>query len=424
MVSEVFPQDPVRAARLGCLRSLVAGGQELFSPLAGKDVASAMAFLACTTPGLLGAEGSCLIPRVSSDEIGFAACGGKVQRSHVIQKGFLALVSDAGRTHGSAEVLQFGFDKYLYLVNFTKEGGGRVGSKPLWEVGPIPPERVSVTRASAEGFSCNNCDTRTFRPMESGERFLRGRLPVARHVKDFGFDETKSDLFSYQLFLQSYRVLLGSVNRGLGLEEFFMNAKQAGFGDVGQSRRDVDAFLHFNTLAAVVSLLEVKDLMDRRFLGLDVVPMRHNILLVYSAVPVASAGFHPFWVGDKYSYIIRSVLPDPVDPSFSWYILSCLEQDFFYLKIPMFYSSAFALQSVGGGKPSVDLFVDLASSDFYSWFSPEAYASFKKAWPLAAGFLEESHWGRYIDRYHSIHCGGRFCGDAGPSFLFGSFLRG
>ena len=424
MVSEVFPQDPVRAAQLRCLRSLVAGGQELFSPLDRSGIASSMAFLARTTPGLLGLEGSCLIPRLSLDETGIAVCDGKVQRSHVIQKGFLSLVSTAGRVQGSAEVLQFGFDKYLYLVNFTKEGHGGVGSKPLWEVGPIPPEKVSVARASAEGFSCNDCDARAFRPVEHGERFLRGRLPVVRHVKDFGFDEAKSDLFSYQLFLQSYRVLLGSVNRGLGLEEFFMNAKRAGSGDVGQSRRDEDAFLHSNTLAAVFSLLEVKDLMDRRFLGLDVVPMRHHVLPVCSAVPVASAGFHPVWVGDKYSYVIRSVLPDPVDPSFSWYILSCLEQDFYYLKFPMFYSSAFALQSVGGGKSSVDLFMNLVSSDFYSWFSPESYASFKKDWPLAAGFLEESHWGRYIDRYHSIHCGGRFCGDAGPSFLLSSFLGG
>ena len=166
---------------------------------------------------------SCLLPVLGGGS-SVSLCGSTdTQRSHIHSKPLLRGIGSPGSSPDSLFVLERLATDALYLANATKEGrSGKIGDKPVWEIGRVRPRSVRVRSASVRGFSCNGHDREVFRLIENiPVSFPQGFSP--RVVQDKGLPFSSADLFQYQLFLFNYRALVGTVSVFRGLSRSFSN---------------------------------------------------------------------------------------------------------------------------------------------------------------------------------------------------------
>ena len=224
----------------------------------------------------------CLIPRNDGNGLAAVDCTRDTQLSHTIQEAVLRRIA-SGET---PSVITFVPIDSPMLANAGKdEDGGLWGTFP-WDLHSLPLKREPIRSASTRHFSCNQCDSTTFRQIE--------RTPIAwpkwREVLFINELETDGHdpLFAHQMFLLAYRCLIKEISLARGSMASTLHRLENEDMDPQERGRTKQLYRQQHTLLDMH--LDQKTRFDGRLTGVASLPMIHHIVPVNPAFPMASVG--------------------------------------------------------------------------------------------------------------------------------------
>lgn len=370
--------------------------------LSGSEIEQRFERLAREDSLLRDKGGTCLMP-VLNAEGALRNCGSaKTQRSHVIQHPLLNLVGSGASSPSQKEVCEQLHLDPRYLASFTSAGaGGRPGDKFVWEIGRVPPRCVRTASASTRGFSCNACDNDVFEKLEIEPMGFPVTSNFVR-VDDLGTGPG-DNLFHYQLFLLSYRAVVGSLSLFRGTIAALDSTVNSS-GSVTPFRRQVQRF-RAEKLSAIFTVLNtVKKLMDHRVVGLKAIPMVHYLVPVKPAVFSTGCSVAP--CGS--SFFSKFLYPVDAESRQCWLIMSCLQRDFSALEAQMNQELKMLVSANFGGPKSRHLFVEFVTGFEFAYFQPDGYKEFAEKYPHFSERIEEMQVCLLIDHWYDAIIAGQF----------------
>ena len=147
----------------------------------------------------------CLIPRDDGNGRAVVDCARDTQRSHTVQEAVLRMIA-SGKT---PSVITFVPIDSQILANASKGEDGSLWSTLPWDLPSLPLKLEPIQTASTRHFSCNRCDSDTFRQIEHTpiEWPKWPQVLVINELETDGHDP----LFSHQMFLLAYRCLIKEI---------------------------------------------------------------------------------------------------------------------------------------------------------------------------------------------------------------------
>ena len=330
----------------------------------------------------------CLIPRDSGYGRASVDCRRDTQRSHTIQEAVLKGIASGN----PPSVITFMPIATELLANASKAGNGELWSTLPWDLDSLPLKREIVGTASTRHFSCNPCDSDTFRQIE--------HIPIAwpDWPECLVVDELQADdrepLLSHQLFLLAYRCLIKEVSLFRGLMELSLHR-------LGHEEMDPQDWIsternyQFHKWQLKKHLRQ-KTKFDRRLTKIAQCPMVHHIVPVKPAFPMASANVAGVDAPDFLKYATVTIYPErypsdvPTDELRHWMVVSAEAGHAWSMQSFLDGITRHALTTFESPELSVDWTVDhIGYSGFESVFGqPDGYMEFKELQPEAAQAIE------------------------------------
>ncbi len=351
----------------------------------------------------------CLIPQTNGENKAFTECNRATTSCHTIQKKALRIIADNEK--GKLVVLEF---MNINTARIATQGQGANGvlwqEKMPWDIETICPITVPITIASARHFACNVCDNATFRPIEDMEIAWPSQ-PEIIVIED---TETLQNqiAFSNQLFLMAYRCLLQKFSQFRGLvagNEFA--AKNQRISNVYRSTLE-DWKPEIQHAHKKLSYWKRK--YDRRLKDIAALPMKHWIVPVKPAFPMASTDLSPAASGHIATtvYPKERELPDGTIKVQHWMVITTEVEHVRTLDPVAEAMAVAAFQTLMNDQASIEWTVRRVTEDggLGTYANPRHYSMFRKQHPLASQRIERhipdtvvvEHYERNIGP--ALHC--------------------
>ncbi len=222
----------------------------------------------------------CLIPRDDGNGQAVVDCVRDTQLSHTIQEAVLKRIA-SGNT---PSVITFVPIDSPMLANASKDEAGSLWRTLPWDLSSLPLKLEPVRTASNRHFSCNQCDSTTFRQIEHSPIAWPDwpELLVINELEPDGQDP----LFSHQMFLLAYRCLIKEICFARG--SMMSSLHRLENEEMDQRERTRTEELYRSQKKLLDQHLRHKTKYDRRLTGVAPLPMIHHVVPVNPAFPMAS----------------------------------------------------------------------------------------------------------------------------------------
>lgn len=365
--------------------------------IAPEDIEPIFAIFNQEVNSYLDKDGNCLMPKENQGTIRLC-WSDKVQMSHVISEPVLKRIASPTNPPGRLEVLEQSALVKNHIAQATKgHPKGMFGDKRPWQIGRVPPQKRNVSVASCRGFSCNPCDAKTFRNLESQKVEFPEPNGVAQ-IHDEG-NHQNNPLLHDQLFLLSYRAVTASISELRGSTKA-MEIAATPQKDPFEHRRllQLERALELRRITAT-RLEPIKTLMDYRVAQIHQIPMVHYLVPI--TLPVPTTGCHVVMTPES-TYYTETIYPEDGNGGQTWIILSCLEKDFFKIHQYMMEHAQWTIHSNNEAIRATNLFITVATQYHFGYFQPEGYQEFCKNYPDLAEYIEETQARLLVDTWHEF----------------------
>ena len=330
----------------------------------------------------------CLIPRNNGNGGVAVDCKRDTQQSHTIQEAVLKRIASGN----PPSVITFMPIATELLANASKAGNGELWSTLPWDLDSLPLKPEPVGTASTRHFSCNPCDSATFRQIE--------HIPIAwpdwpeRLVVDELQADDREPLLSHQLFLLAYRCLIKEVSLFRGLME--LSLLRLGHEEIDPQDRTSTERNYQRHKWQLEKPLRQKTKFDRRITKIAQCPMAHHIVPVKPAFPMASANVAGVDAPNLLKYATVTIYPEryptdgPTDELRHWMVVSAEAGHAWSMQSFLDEITRHALTTFESPELSARWTVDhIRLSGFDSVFGqPDGYMEFKELQPEAAQAIE------------------------------------
>lgn len=322
-------------------------------------------------------------------------CTWDTQLGHTIQEAVLRRIA-SGKT---PSVITFAPIDSQMLANAGKdEDGGLWGTLPL-ELPSLPLKQEPISTASTRHFSCNQCDSVTFRQIEHTP-IAWPDWPAVRVINELEH-HGEDPLFCHQMFLLAYRCLIKEICFARGSMASTLHRLENEEMDQRERTRTEEFYRYQKAL--LDQHLRHKTKYDRLLTGIASLPMIHHIVPVNPAFPMASLSAQGLDAPKclKFAYVTvypeRSATEQSADGFQHWMVVSTEAQ--YAWSMRPWLSLATQLASDTFVSPELSTKWTVAHIDFSGFESvfgqPDGYMDFSKRQPDAAQTIERI----MIDRF-------------------------
>ena len=330
----------------------------------------------------------CLIPRNDGNGLAAVDCTRDTQLSHTVQEAVLRRIA-SGET---PSVITFVPIDSPMLANAGKdEDGGLWGTFP-WDLHSLPLKREPIRSASTRHFSCNQCDSATFREIEHTPIIWPDwpEVRVINELEPYGQDP----LFCHQMFLLAYRCLIKEICLARGSMTSSMHRLENEEMDFRERTRTEE--LYRSQKALVEQHLRHKTKYDRRLTGIASLPMIHHIVPVNPAFPIASVSAPGLDAPKHLKFAFVTVHPErraadqSADEFQHWMVVSTEAQYAWSMQSWLDVATLLARDTFVSPELSTSWTVShIGFSGFESVFGqPDGYMDFRERQPEAAQDIE------------------------------------
>ena len=330
----------------------------------------------------------CLIPRDNGNGGVAVDCRRETQRSHTIQEAVLKRIASGN----PPSVITFMAIDSQLLANAAKGDDGKLWSTLPWDLPSLLLKKEPVHAASTRHFSCNPCDSATFRQIE--------HIPIAwpDWPEHLIINELQTDhrehLFSRQLFLLAYRCLINEVSLSRG--SLASSLRRLENEDLDSQERSSTEQLYLSQKELLEKHLRQKTKFDRRLTEIAELPMVHHIVPVKPSFPIASAYVAGLDGQKLLKYATITVYPEhhptngPKDELRHWMVVSAEAGHAWSMESFLDEMTGHALATFESPELSAGwTVVHIGLSGFESVFGqPDGYMEFKELQPEAAQDIE------------------------------------
>ena len=330
----------------------------------------------------------CLIPRDDGNGRAVVDCARDTQRSHTVQEAVLRMIA-SGKT---PSVITFVPIDSQILANASKGEDGSLWSTLPWDLPSLPLKLEPIQTASTRHFSCNRCDSTTFRQIEHTpiEWPKWPQVLVINELETDGHDP----LFSHQMFLLAYRCLIKEICFARGSMTSTLHRLENEEMDPRERTRTEELYRYQKTL--VEQHLRHKTKYDRRLTGIASLPMIHHIVPVNPAFPIVSVSAPGLDAPKCLKFASVTVYPErratdqSADELQHWMVVSTEAQYAWSMQSWLDIATRHALDSFTSPELSTGWTVlHIQNSGFESVFGqPDGYMDFKEREPEAAQAIE------------------------------------
>ena len=222
----------------------------------------------------------CLIPRNDGNGRAVVDCTRDTQLSHTIQEAVLRRIA-SGKT---PSVITFAPIDSQMLANAGKDEDGSLWGTLPWDLPSLPLKCEPVGTASTRHFSCNQCDSATFRQIEHTP--IAWPEPPDLLVIDERETQGQDPLLCHQMFLLAYRCRIKEICFARGSMASTLHQLENEEMEARDRARTQGLYRYQKNL--LERQLRHKTKYDRRLTGIAPLPMLHLIVPVNPAFPMAS----------------------------------------------------------------------------------------------------------------------------------------
>ena len=330
----------------------------------------------------------CLIPRDDGNGRAVVDCARDTQRSHTVQEAVLRRITSGD----TPSVITFVPIDSPMLANAGKdEDGGLWGTFP-WDLHSLPLKREPIRTASTRHFSCNQCDSATFREIEHTPIAWPDwpEVRVVNELEPYGQDP----LFCHQTFLLAYRCLIKEICLARGSMMSTLHRLENEEMDPRERTRTEELYRYQKTL--LEARLRQKGKFDRRLTKVAQLPMIHHIVPVNPAFPMASVDAPGVDAPEHLKFAYITVYPErratnqSADELQHWLVVSTEAAHAWSMQSWLDAATQLALETFDSPKLSTGWTVShIGFSGFESVFGqPDGYMDFKEREPEAAQAIE------------------------------------
>ena len=330
----------------------------------------------------------CLIPRDDGNGLAVVDCVRDTQLSHTIQEAVLKRIA-SGKTPSVITFVPIDSQK---LANAGKDKDGNLWGTLPWDLSSLRLEWEPIHTASTRHFSCNQCDSATFRPIEHS--------PIAwpdwpeplfiNELETAGQDQ----LFCHQMFLLAYRCLIKEICFARGSMASSLHRLEN--EDMEARDRTHTEALYRDQKTLLEQQLRHKSKYDRRLTGIASLPMIHHIVPVNPAFPMASLSApgldapHHLKFASITVYPEHSATDQSADGLQHWMAVSTEAQYAWSTRSWLDLATQLALETFVSPELSTRWTVShIGLSSFESVFGqPDGYIDFRERQPEAAQAIE------------------------------------
>lgn len=329
----------------------------------------------------------CLIPRNDGNGRAVVDCTQHTQLSHTIQEPVLSRIA-SGKT---PSVITFAPIDSQMLANAGKDEDGSLWGTLPWDLPSLPLKCEPVGTASTRHFSCNQCDSATFRQIEHTP-IAWPDWPAVRVINELE-PQGEDPLFCHQMFLLAYRCLIKEICFARGAIATTLHRLENEEMEAGDRAR-AEGFCR-DQRALLDQHLRHKTKYDRRLTGIAPLPMLHHIVPVNPAFAMASVSA-PGLDATKYlKFASVTVYPERGATAQSvglrhWMVVSTEAQYAWSTKSWLDTATWHALDSFNSPELSTGwTLFHIHNAGFESVFGqPDGYMDFRERHPEAAQAIE------------------------------------
>ena len=331
----------------------------------------------------------CLIPRDDGNGRAVVDCARDTQLSHTIQEAVLRRIA-SGKT---PRVITFVPIDSPMLANAGKdEDGGLWGTVP-WDLSSLPLKLEPIHTASTRHFSCNPCDSATFRQIEHIP-IAWPDLPEVRVINELE-PHGEDPLFCHQMFLLAYRCLIKEICFARGAMASTLHHLQNEETDPRERAQTQELYRSHKKL--LEQHLRHKTKYDRRLTGLAPLPMIHHVAPVNPAFPMASVSAPGLDAPSHLKFASVTVYPEhritdqSADEHKHWMVVSTEAQYAWSMQSWLAVATQLALDTFVSPELCTSWTVaHIGFSGFESVFGqPDGYMDFRNHDPEAAQAIEQ-----------------------------------
>ena len=222
----------------------------------------------------------CLLPRNNGNGRAVVDCARDTQLSHTIQEAVLRRIANGT----PLSVITFVPIDSPMLANAGKDEDGSLWGTFPWDLSTLPLKPEPISAASTRHFSCNPCDSATFRKIEHTP-ITWPDWPEVRVINELELHGQDS-LFCHQMFLFAYRCLIKEICFARGSTASSLHRLENEEMDSREQTRTEELYNYQKAL--LERRLRQKAKFDRRLTQVAQLPMVHHIVPVNPAFPMAS----------------------------------------------------------------------------------------------------------------------------------------